>query len=66
MTSINGTVIERFTINNKTTICEGYKEKCTCYGTLSTISTYPSQYECSGFNKCVEHEIEINNCRNLS
>ena len=58
---------EPFNINpaniNGTSFCEEYTKSCTCYGSLIATMTYPPGFQCTGFNVCVEHELEVRNCR---
>lgn len=32
--------------------CKVYYEKCTCYGLLTALKSYPPKYSCSGLSVC--------------
>lgn len=40
--------------------CVNYEKDCTCYGSLTTLESYPPQYKCQGLDFC--KNINITEC----
>jgi len=64
--SSTGSTFERFTIteteiNGTMMTCELYTERCTCYGSLAVMESYPPQYDCDGYLRC--ESIDRRECR---
>lgn len=64
--SSTGATFERFSVtqieeNGTSMICEQYTERCTCYGSLAVMESYPPQYDCDGYLRC--ESIERRECR---
>lgn len=64
--SRTGSEFERFNIteieeNGTTLTCELYTERCTCYGSLTVMESYPPQYDCDGYLRC--EPIDRRDCR---
>lgn len=64
--SSTSSTFERFTIteieqNSTTMTCEHYYQRCTCYGSLAVMESYPPQYDCDGYLRC--EQIDRRECR---